>query len=127
MPHDKIKQGKEAERLAQDFLRKKGYRILTQNYRTRLGEIDIIAQEAKTICFVEVKSRAEKRFGLSKEAVDEIKQRKLIRTALAFLKEKNLTAEKVRFDVVAIDLCAGKKKLDLIKNAFDLDDGYFND
>jgi putative endonuclease len=110
--------GKKGESLAADCLIKNGYRILTQNYRTRQGEIDIIAQEGDTIVFVEVKARRSNRFGSPKEAVTLQKQKKISASALDYLKAANQSNAKARFDVVAI--CSDKNcpSIEIIKNAF---------
>jgi len=97
-----------------------GYKILKRNYKTRLGEIDIIARDRETICFVEVKSRTTGRFGLPQEAVSKSKQRQIAKTALMFLKENGLLDNLARFDVVSVFSSESGMKLELIKNAFDL-------
>lgn len=116
-----LKIGKDGEDLAVEFLKKNGYRILARNYRCVWGELDIVAEEKGKICFVEVKTRASGKFGLGKEAIDSIKKSHLIKTALMFLKEKDLLERDCRFDVVSINLEEKNKKLELIKGAFELD------
>lgn len=93
--------GAAGEVLAARFLRDKGYRILTTNYRCRLGEIDIIAEKAPYIAFVEVKTRSENALYTPKEAVTLQKQRRIIRTALLYL-QHHPTELQPRFDVVEI-------------------------
>lgn len=114
--------GIDAETVAVDFLEKHGYRILQKNFRTKLGEIDIIAKDKNTICFVEVKSRANTSRGLPEEAINNFKRRKVSRAALAFLKQNKLMDSDARFDVVSIDL--NEVKINLFKNAFELDARY---
>lgn len=116
--------GKTGEELAVDFLNKSGYKILAKNYRTGLGEIDIIAKDKDTICFIEVKTRHSDKFGLPSEAISKSKQRHISRVALAFLKENNLLNQKARFDVVSVFYRDAEPKLDLIQNAFELDERY---
>ena len=82
------------------FLKKHGYKILEQNYRTKLGEIDIIAKD--TLVFVEVKARSSNRFGSPKWAVTPKKQRKISMVALLYIKSTKQSNVKARFDVVAI-------------------------
>ncbi|MCM8800492.1 MAG: YraN family protein [Candidatus Omnitrophica bacterium] len=113
--------GRTGEDLAVDLLRQKGYKILFRNYKTRLGEVDIIAKEKDTICFVEVKTRHSDRFGLPQEAILPEKKRQIFKVALEFLKKKNLLEKKVRFDVVCILYSRPLISLDLFKNAFELD------
>lgn len=112
--------GKTGESIAARFLRNKGYRILEQNYRTRLGEIDIIARDRETLVFVEVKARNSHNFGNPKSSITLHKQRKISMVALQYLKATDQTRTKARFDVIAI--CGAEKspQIELIKNAFDL-------
>ena len=95
--------GKKSERLAVEFLNRMGYRILETNYRSKLGEIDIIAREKGIIVFIEVKARSTGRFGSPKGAVTPAKQRKISMAALDYLKRTGQVDVSARFDVVAID------------------------
>lgn len=116
--------GGEGERLAAEYLRQNGYRLLDVNYRFgRLGEIDIIASQDGYICFVEVKTRTGTDFGRPCEAVGRKKQETLRRLAWAYLKYRGLTDRNARFDIV--EVTGDKKdgefiniKINLIKNAF---------
>lgn len=112
--------GLKSEAEAVHHLKKNGYRILEQNYRTRLGEIDIIAREGKTLVFVEVKARRTVHFGSPKWAITPQKQRKMSKVALWYLKATNQTREKARFDVVTIGPEDGARHIEIIKNAFEL-------
>ena len=116
--------GKSGEEAACALLKKNGYKVLVRNYKNKLGEIDIIAYDKDTLCFIEVKSRRSDKFGLPQEAIFAPKQKKISKVALSFLKEKNLFDKKARFDVVSVIYSAGKPRLDLIKNAFELDSGF---
>jgi putative endonuclease len=113
--------GKAGEEDAVRFLKNKGYKLLRQNYKTKLGEIDIVAQDKETLCFIEVKTRSSFIFGHPSEALTQAKQRKLSQVALFFLKEHNLIKKKARFDVVTVAYSEDKPQLELIKNAFELD------
>jgi putative endonuclease len=113
--------GRSGEEAAVILLKENGYKILARNYKTRLGEIDIIARDKDTLCFVEVKTRLSDRFGLPCEAVSRFKQRQISKAALIFLKEKKLLDEKARFDVVSVLYSQEGQKSDIIKNAFELD------
>jgi putative endonuclease len=112
--------GKESESLAVRYLKKHGYRILEQNYRTKLGEIDIIAIDKGTIVFVEVKARRSYLFGNPKFAVTPKKQRKISMVALYYLKETKQDNAKARFDVVAVSSIKDKPDIEIVKNAFEL-------
>lgn len=116
--------GNSGESRAASFLIDNGYKILAKNYRTKSGEIDIVASDKDTICFVEVKTRSTDRFGFPQEAILNSKKRRIAKTALLFLKEKKLLDKKARFDVVAIIFQRGLPKIDLIRNAFELDARY---
>jgi len=112
--------GKKGEEKALRFLKKKGYRIIEQNYICKLGEMDIIAKEKDTLVFVEVKTRTSMVFGPPQLAVTKFKQRQLSKVALNFLKEKKIEDIKARFDVVAILLPPEGEEIELIRDAFDL-------
>ncbi|MDI6758370.1 MAG: YraN family protein [Candidatus Omnitrophota bacterium] len=124
--------GKKGEETAVCLLKDNGYKILLRNYKTKLGEIDIIAKDKDVFCFVEVKSRSSLSYGLPLEAVSLKKQRQISKSALIFLKENNFLDKKARFDVVSIfssgtfSECrqAAQSKSELIKNAFELEDRY---
>lgn len=112
--------GKKGESLAAWYLKKNGYKIIEQNYRTPLGEIDIIAKEKKTIVFVEVKSRRSIRYGNPKWAVTPKKQRKISMVALQYLKSTRQMDAKARFDVVAVMSNRDQPQIEIVKNAFEL-------
>lgn len=94
--------GKTGEDAAAQYLTKKGYRILHRNYRTRLGEIDIIAQDGETVVFVEVKSRRGNQFGSPEEAVGEKKIQRLQRCGELFLSGKEFDHLPARIDVISV-------------------------
>jgi putative endonuclease len=94
--------GQRGEDAAAKFLKRKGYRLLARHFDSRLGELDIVAVDGRTVVFVEVKTRATTEAGHPTEAIDERKQRRMTQSALAFLKANRLLEEAARFDVVAI-------------------------
>ena len=112
--------GKESESFAVRHLKKNGYEILEQNYRNKLGEIDIIAKEKGVLVFVEVKARKTPFYGNPKWAVTPKKQRKISMAALYYLKSTKQTHVKARFDVVALSLAKENPGIEIIKNAFEL-------
>ncbi len=112
--------GETGESIAVKFLKKNGYRIIEQNYRCKLGEIDIIAQDGSVLAFIEVKARRTDEFGGPKRAVTIRKQRKISMVALKYLKETEQMGKKARFDVVAIRLLPSDPDVEIIKNAFEL-------
>ncbi len=98
------KKGLAGEDRAVCYLQKKGYRILSRNYRFHRYEIDIIARHGDTVVFIEVKARRSEDFGVPELAVDFRKQKHIILVARKFLSANNLfEACYVRFDVIAID------------------------
>lgn len=111
--------GKIGEKIAAQKLSQQGYEIVGKNFRTRYGEIDLIAREGGIYVFVEVKARKSLTYGLPQEAVDFRKQNKIIRSALQYIKENRLGEISWRVDVVSILLNrdGSVKKFDLIKNA----------
>ena len=112
--------GQESESIAVRHLKKNGYKILEQNYRTKLGEIDIIARDQSTLVFVEVKARRSGGYGNPKWAVTPKKQKQISKVALYYLKATGQTHAKARFDVVAICSAADTPAIELVKNAFEL-------
>lgn len=93
--------GRKGEKRAVQYLKRQGYHIVELNYRSRFGEIDIIAKKNGTTHFVEVKARSSARFGRGYEAVNQAKQIKLIKTAEAYMAERGECP--AQFDVVSID------------------------
>ena len=116
---DKKVLGRKGEDRAVLYLKNNGYRILERNFKNKLGEIDIIAQHQDCICFVEVRARSG---GLSHgdalESVGPIKQRRLSKLAVSFLKARDLWGRKARFDVVSVSLSDCRDSVVLIKDAF---------
>ena len=115
------KLGQEGEAFAEQFLKASGYEILKRNYRSPYGEIDIVGRENGEICFIEVKTRQEDGWDAF-EAVDPRKQRKIARTATAFLMERFGSEDvSARFDVLAVWAAEdGSLKGELLKDAFRL-------
>ena len=110
--------GDRGEREAARMLRRAGLKILTRNYRTGQGEVDLIARDGATLVFVEVKSRKQ---GAPAEAVTPEKQRRLTLAALHFLKRHGLLEQPCRFDVVAIVWPEGRRpaSIEHFSNAFE--------
>ncbi len=109
------------ENRAEEYLRKKKYKILAKNYRCPLGEIDLVAEQSKAIVFVEVKTRTSRLFGEPEEAVTRTKQKKLGQLAEYYLKAHNLHDRDVRFDVIALVVNPqdGSQEISHFENAFD--------
>jgi putative endonuclease len=114
--------GKLGEELAVAELQRRGYAITAQRYRTRCGEIDIVADDRGTLVFIEVKARASAEFGTAAEAVTPWKQRRLARMARDYLTREQVVDRPCRFDVVAIMFSAPQPVIELYQNAFDAPD-----
>lgn len=107
------------EEKATEFLRKEGFRVLTRNFRTRYGELDIVARRGKTLVFFEVKTR--KNLGEIQpfEAVNHRKQEKIKIAALEFLQKTKEKYSSVRFDVITVIGDEASWSIEHIENAFD--------
>lgn len=111
--------GKQAEIAACAYLEKQGLTLIAKNFRTRMGEIDLIMQDQETIVFIEVRSRLTHEHGNALESIEESKVKKLVTTATIFLQQKDWLEKKIsRFDVIAIDLINHQLQLNWVKNAF---------
>jgi putative endonuclease len=108
--------GSAGERRAVKFLKNKGYKILNKNYKTHVGEIDIIAKDGDCLVFVEVKTRSSRDFGAPSEAVSSQKIRKYYKVASEYLLVNHLSEQECRFDVIEIE----KEKINHIIDAFSL-------
>ena len=113
--------GDRGERQAVRFLKQLGYRILERQHRNRFGEVDIIAMDSNQIVFVEVKTRRTTDAGQPFEAVALAKQKKIARTALAWLRAQRRLNQSCRFDVVSIvwESNTAHPQIEHFKNAFD--------
>ncbi|MBK3332817.1 YraN family protein [Persephonella atlantica] len=107
--------GKQAEEMAAKFLENNGYNVIERNFRTRFGEIDIVATEEDTLVFVEVRFRRSKDFGLPEETINSRKIQKIVNTAYRYISMKNPHFSDIRFDVIAVDTEGVRH----IKNAFE--------
>ena len=112
--------GDNAERSACDLLRKQGLIIVQQNFRSRFGEIDIIAKDGETLVFVEVRLRNNRRFGGGAESVARHKQQRIIQTASLYLATHSQCELPCRFDVIEASEQQGKFQLHWLPNAFQL-------
>ena len=108
------KTGADYELAAGFYLEQEGWKILEYNYRTRNGEIDIVARDGEYLVFCEVKYRSDDQKGSPLEAVDARKQKAIFRCALFYLTEKHLGEVPCRFDVIGIE----GTRITHIKNAF---------
>ncbi|MBW2149606.1 MAG: YraN family protein [Deltaproteobacteria bacterium] len=109
--------GRWGEKQAVKALKRRGYRIIQTNYRSALGEIDIIARDGDVLVFVEVKARRSSSHGPPAESVTPRKRRQISHAAAVFLKKHRMTHVNVRFDVVSVDLTP-EGQTEIIQDAF---------
>ena len=116
---NKRQTGSYNENLASEYLQKRGYSILERNFHCRFAEIDIIAQDGKYLCFIEVKYRLNQKYG-APEGIINLKKRKNISKGALFYMNKNKiqTDRPIRFDVIFI-YGDNEKEINHIINAFD--------
>ena len=105
------------EEIAVKYLKKKGYKILKQNYRLKFGEIDIIAEKGGVIAIIEVKQRSENAMYAPREAVNFAKQKKIKRTAEYYMMKNGISGRFFRFDVIEV-LGEKNPQINHIENAF---------
>ena len=112
--------GKLGENLACAALIQRGYAILARRYRSRLGEIDIVARDGATLVFIEVKARAGDEFGGAAAAVTAWKQRRIALMAVDYVARHRLENRPCRFDVVTVDVAEGKPpRVEIYTHAFE--------
>jgi putative endonuclease len=111
--------GKSGEDLACAELRRRGYAILERRYRTRFGEIDIVARDGEVTVFVEVKARNGREFGGGAAAVTAWKQRRVSQMAIDYIARHRLHDRPCRFDVVAVEMTDGEPAIEVFRGAFD--------
>jgi putative endonuclease len=112
--------GQEGERLAVRFLEDRGLRILDLNYRNRIGEIDIVAEDRGVLVFVEVRTLKASAGHSPEETIQWKKQQRISRTALAYIQYKRLEDRPARFDVVSVTLDGNRSALRHIPDAFEM-------
>ncbi len=114
-----MKLGQRGEDLAAAYLQKKGYKIIQRNFKTLIGEIDIIARDRDVLVFIEVKTRESLEYGHPFESVNKNKKRKIANVAMLYLKRlKDIPP--CRFDVVSVYYEQGRAEFNLIQDAFEM-------
>ena len=116
-PHNRGR-GKVGEDDAVRWLERQGYRVVERNVVNHAGEIDVVAYEEETVCFVEIKARASDAYGLAIEAVDLRKQRRISRAAALYLAMKGPRNTPCRFDVLGLDRAGDGWRFTLVRDAF---------
>ncbi len=113
--------GKRGEDLACEELERRGYVIVDRRFRTRCGELDIVARDQGVLVFVEVRARSGCHFGTPFESVTWQKRQRLCKMAASYLCVKRGSGEPCRFDVVSILERQGERTIELVKGAFDME------
>lgn len=111
--------GRVGEEDAVRYLEAEGYEIVERNATTRVGEVDVIARDGDTLCFIEVKARQTDRYGPAVAGVTPAKQRRLVRSATLWLTENPQGDLPMRFDVLGLDASEDGWRYTLVKNAFE--------
>jgi putative endonuclease len=111
--------GHAAESQACNYLQQRGLKIITRNYRSPYGELDLVMQDHDHMVFVEVRFRRHNQYGSGADSVNSRKQDKLIKTALYYLQQHPKQAKQpVRFDVISLSAADGETDIEWIKDAF---------
>ena len=117
---DRITLGKSGETYACRELERRGYAILARRFRTRMGELDIVARDGETLVFVEVKARRSIRFGTPADAVTWHKRQRLLRMAAEYVLLRGVANANCRFDVISVVFGGGlRPRVEVFKDAFD--------
>ena len=117
-PHTRAR-GRAGEDEACAYLARSGYRVLERNVSTEAGEIDIVAEEGATLCFVEVKARADAAHGPAIAFVGTAKQRRLARCCALYLAMRRIDERPIRFDVLGLERERGAWRCELVRGAFE--------
>lgn len=112
---DKRETGKQGEKIAADFIRKRGYKILNTNIRYPEGEIDIVARDKKELVFLEVRTKSDEKFGSPEESITTDKKNRLTSLSLRYI-QKHSSSESWRIEMVAVvlDKNGDTKRIELI-------------
>lgn len=111
--------GRKSEILGIDYLRSLGFRVVASGYRTRNGEVDIIAWDRDVLVFIEVK--ALKSSAPPEDAVGFRKRQRIIRAAQTYISKRRLHEKACRFDILAVTWAAGNPEFRLLRDAFTME------
>jgi len=104
----KLSIGNLGEDIAENYLKKKGYKIIGRNYGNKYGEIDLVVQDKSSLVFVEVRTRRNERFSSPEESINNKKRRKMFKNARAYVAFHNFKG-KYRIDVICVVLDRNRK------------------
>lgn len=114
--HNHLVTGKQGEQEAENYLKRVGYRIVEKNFRSKIGEIDIIAIEGNELVFVEVKTRSSTFWGNPAEAIQSKKLHSIIRTSQYYLLTHHNLPKNIRIDAIEVYVGNNTPRLNHIKN-----------
>jgi putative endonuclease len=119
MQHNTVSIGKNAETLAEEYIKDKKFKIIKKNFKFgKTGEIDIIAYDGDILVFLEIRSKASKEYGDPISSITPGKIKKIRKTAEGYLYVNNISNTEIRFDVITVDFTGEMPKLDYIPYAF---------
>ncbi len=113
-----IELGKQGEEIAAKYLQQEGYKIISRNYRSRYGELDIICTHNQTMVFVEVKTRKSTNFGSPEESITRSKKEHIRKVALIYLESNPQPFREIRFDVIGILVEGKSHRINHLRAAF---------
>ena len=114
--------GRRAEALASAYVAAHGYAVIQRNVRFPVGEIDLVAREGQTLCFIEVRSTGSQQWGGPLASITDRKRRRIIEAARWYLQYGSIRAPETRFDVVAVEWHEGARpSVELVRGAFTAD------
>jgi putative endonuclease len=123
MTDERQQTGVSGERIAERWLKKRGWRIMQRRFRSGHRDIDLIAEKDGTVAFVEVKARRAALFGDPVEAVNWRKRRELTRSAQVWISRHGRLSDLYRFDVIGVLLCDDGARVRHVENAFEIHKG----
>ncbi len=112
--------GEQAENIALAYLQKQGLVVVSRNYRSYRGEIDLIMQDDTVLVFIEIRYRKSAKYGSALESINAHKQSRIIHTAQSYIQKTQAHYDGYRFDVVTLKPDNGKVGISWIKHAFAL-------
>ena len=118
MTHARLRLGERGETMACAELESRGYAIVERRFRTRFGEIDVVANDQGTLVFVEVKTKTDSGFSDPVESVTKRKQQRLVSMAEQFVAHRGIADMPCRFDVVTVDISVTPSKIVVYPDAF---------
>lgn len=110
--------GRQGEQFVVQYIEQLGWKVISKNYHSRFGEIDIIAMDGREIVFIEVKARSNREYGEPQESVDRRKLNKMIKTAQLYLLSKQQENESYRFDLFTLKKSQNGLQIEHFKNIF---------